>query len=316
MTDRAAPSIAEGHSPAVTVSSLSKAYGRVAAVDGISFEVRRGEVFAILGPNGAGKTTTIEILEGYRRPDSGSVSVLGLDPVASGKELKPRIGAMLQEGGLYQTIAPVEVLSLFATFYPNPWNVTELIQVVGLQDAARTRYRGLSGGQKQRLAMALSLVGHPELVFLDEPTAGLDPHARRKAWETIASLRNEGVTILLTTHYLEEAERVADHVAILSGGKLVALGTPGELARRDVTSIRVRTGSSVDLDAWRSLPCVRHATSPEDLTYVLDTGNARSLTVEVATLLRDRDIDLLELRAGSSLEDVYLELTESAADRG
>jgi ABC-2 type transport system ATP-binding protein len=295
--------------PALRVEGLVKRYGSTRAVDGISFAVDRASVFALLGPNGAGKTTTVEILEGFRVRDDGVVRVLGLDPAQDAAELKARMGVMLQDSGLYLTIRPREALELFARFYPGPRPVPELLRLVGLEEAANTPYRRLSGGQKKRLALALALVGAPEVVFLDEPTAGLDPQARRATWEIIASLRAEGATVLLTTHYLEEAERLADAVAIMDRGRILAVGSPAELMQREQTVVRLRTREPTRLQDLSELP---HASSTrqEDGTYLLETGDARALLVEITTLLRDRGIEAIELRVGaSSLDDVFLELT-------
>jgi ABC-2 type transport system ATP-binding protein len=232
--------------PAIQVYELRKAYGPRQAVKGISFTMEPGEIFALLGPNGAGKTTTIEILEGYRRPDGGKVSVLNLDPIGDGPRLKARIGVMLQEPGLYPTITPREALELFAHFYPRARRPGELLDLVGLAEAAGTRYRQLSGGQKKRLALALALVGYPELVFLDEPTAGLDPQARRITGELIQGLKGDGISVLLTTHYLEEAERLADRVAIIHEGEIALLGKPEELIRGNKPAVRLKTASAGD----------------------------------------------------------------------
>ena len=211
---------------AVVADGLEKRYGATRAVDGVRFEVARGEIFALVGPNGAGKTTTVEMLEGYRRADGGTVRVLGLDPVDDGAALRPRIGVMLQEGGLYPGLRPLEVLRLFAAFYENPEQPEALLERVGLLDQRRTIVRRLSGGQKQRLSLACALVGRPELVFLDEPTAGMDPQARATTWELVRDLRARGTTIMLTTHLLDEAEQLCDRVAIIVAGKVAALGTP------------------------------------------------------------------------------------------
>ncbi len=210
---------------AIAVRRLVKSYSGRRAVDDLSFDVIAGECFALLGPNGAGKTTTIEILEGYRAPDAGTVRVLGLDPQRQGPQLKRRIGLMLQESGIYPAIQVGEALRLFASYYPNPADPLALLRLVGLEDAARTRYRQLSGGQKQRLSLALALVGRPELVFLDEPTTGMDPQARLATWEIVRSLKQTGVTVVLTTHFMDEAERLADRVAlaVMSTG-MVSLG--------------------------------------------------------------------------------------------
>ncbi|MGH8991221.1 MAG: ABC transporter ATP-binding protein, partial [Acidimicrobiia bacterium] len=214
---------------AVEVDGLRVAYGSTVAVDGLSFAVAGGEVFGLLGPNGAGKTTTVETLEGFRRPDAGSARVLGQDPVADRAALAPAIGVMLQEGGLYPGIRPLEALRLFAAYYDDADDPDRLLDLVGLRPAVGTVVRRLSGGQRQRLSLALSLVGRPRVVFLDEPTAGMDPHARLTTWEVVNDLRARGTTVLLTTHAMDEAERLCDRVAIIDAGRLVALGSPDDL---------------------------------------------------------------------------------------
>jgi ABC-2 type transport system ATP-binding protein len=295
---------------AVVVDRLVKSYGARRAVDDLSLEILHGEVFALLGPNGAGKTTTVETLEGFRRPDSGSVRVLGLDPFTDGARLKRHIGVMLQEGGVYPAMTPREALNLFGRFYEHARDTQELLTLVGLEDAAHTRYRRLSGGQKQRLSLALALVPRPQLVFLDEPTTGLDPQSRRATWGIIEQLKADGVTVLLTTHYLEEAERLADRIAIMDEGRLVALDTPTALVKGDASRVRIRTTSAVDPQIFSALPSAGAVRFEPPHTYLCDTSNAGSLAVEVATLLRDRHIPLAELRiGGGSLEDVFLGLT-------
>jgi ABC-2 type transport system ATP-binding protein len=296
--------------PAVVVRDLTKTYGALRAVDGLTFTIERGEVFALLGPNGAGKSTTVEILEGYRRADGGSVSVLGFDPIRQSSELKSHIGVMLQEGGLYPTITPIEALNLFATYYEHPRAPQELLRLVGLQDAQATRYRRLSGGQKQRLALALALLPLPELIFLDEPTAGLDPQARRDTWEIITGLKESGTTVLLTTHYLEEAERLADRVAIMRAGALIALGTPRELTQRSQSVVRLRTLGAAAIDVLSSLPAAAGVRSIDDETYMIDTTDTPALLAQVTDHLRKVGTPIVELRVGyGSLEDVFLELT-------
>ncbi len=296
---------------AVSVDGLVKRYGSAVAVNGISFEVRRGEVFALLGPNGAGKTTTIEILEGYRSPTSGRVSVLGLDPGKDGTGLKQRVGVMLQENGLYLTITPKEALRLWSRFYTRPRDPDELLVLVGLHDAADTRYRRLSGGQKRRLALALALTGTPEILFLDEPTAGLDPQARRTAWDLIRSLQAEGVTILLATHYLEEAQRLADRVAIIRGGSLAAYGELDVLLQGD-ESVRVRTDTPVSADLFTSIPSVLQVRGEPDGVTVLGTARPRDTVAELAARLRDAGITPREIAVGHrSLEDLFFDLTST-----
>jgi ABC-2 type transport system ATP-binding protein len=294
--------------PAILVEGLVKEYGTKRAVDGVSFSVSRGEVFALLGPNGAGKTTTVEILEGYRGSDGGLARVLGLDPAVNGGALKPRIGVMLQDSGLYLTIRPREALNLFGSFYPHPRSSAELLELVGLKDEV-TPYRRLSGGQKKRLALALALVGSPEVLFLDEPTSGLDPQARRATWDIVSSLRAEGTAVLLTTHYLEEAERLADAVAILDRGHVLAKGSPATLMQREQTIVRLSTREHVDTELLLTLPSAR-SVHFDDGAHLIDTSDASALLVEVTALLHDRGIPIVELRVGaSSLDDVFLALT-------
>lgn len=294
---------------AVSVDGLVKRYGSRTAVRGISFEVRRGEVFALLGPNGAGKTTTIEILEGFRSPTAGRVAVLGLDPGKAGPRLKSRIGVMLQENGLYLTITPNEALRLWSHFYPQPRDPDELLALVGLQDAATTRYRRLSGGQKRRLALALALIGNPELLFLDEPTAGLDPQARRAVWDLIRSLRGAGVTVLLATHYLEEAQRLADRAAIIREGVLAAYGDLDALLRGD-ESVRVRTDVPVAAELFGSIPTVQTVRQEDDRITVLGTSCPREAVAGAAARLRDAGITPREITVGNrSLEDLFFDLT-------
>jgi ABC-2 type transport system ATP-binding protein len=299
---------------AIQVEGLVKRYDSHAVVDGLSFQVQRGEIFALLGPNGAGKSTTVEILEGYRTRDGGTVRVLGLDPIADAARLKARIGVMLQEGGLYLTMTPREALHLFAKFYPNPNDPDETLALVGLEDAAATRYRRLSGGQKQRLSLALALIGRPEIVFLDEATAGMDPQARRSTWNLIRSLREMKVTVLLTTHYLEEAERLADRVAIIDAGRLIKLGTPSDLAGVETGGVRLRASGPVDPDILRALPSATRVHHDGDGLFELETSDAPQLLVEITGRLRDAGIPILELRVGSgSLEELFLRSTGEGA---
>ena len=227
--------------PAIVVSDLRKSYGTVEAICGVSFEVREGEVFGLLGPNGAGKTTTVEILEGYRARDSGTASVLGHDPGSAPAALRERIGVVLQHSELSPLLTVLETHTMFAGYYANPRNVGEVVELVGLAEKRDARVKTLSGGQKRRLDLGVALVGNPDLVFLDEPTTGFDPAARRAAWDMIRALRALGTTILLTTHYLDEAQQLADRVAVLRGGEIVRMGTPAELiGDSGVTEIRFR----------------------------------------------------------------------------
>jgi ABC-2 type transport system ATP-binding protein len=238
-------------SPAVEISGLVKRYGAKTAVQGLDLTVEAGSLTAVLGPNGAGKTSTIECCEGYRIPDGGTVRVLGLDPVADSAALRPRIGVMLQSGGIYQAVRAMEMLRHIASLYANPLDVDALAQRLGLDSCGRTPFRRLSGGQQQRLSLALAVVGRPELVFLDEPTAGLDVQARHATWELIEQLRADGATIVLTTHLLDEAERLADKVAIVDDGRVIACDTPRRLAdaTRGGDSIRFEAPVGLDLTA-------------------------------------------------------------------
>jgi ABC-2 type transport system ATP-binding protein len=299
--------------PAIEVAELEKRYGDVRAVDGLSLSVGSGEVFGLLGPNGAGKTTTVEILEGYRRPDHGQVRVLGLDPIRDGRALRPRIGVMLQEGGLYPGVRPLEVLRLFAAYYDHPADPEELLERVGLTDAQGTLVRRLSGGQQQRLSLALALIGRPSLVFLDEPTAGMDPHARATTWELIRSLRDGGVTVVLTTHAMDEAEQLCDRVGIIDGGRLVTCGSPADLTL-NAAGGEMRFSAPPGLDRTSlatALGVDAHLLVEERLgEYVLAAEATPTVIAELAIWLRDRDLRLAELRAGRrTLEEVFLLLT-------
>jgi ABC-2 type transport system ATP-binding protein len=280
---------------AIAVRGLRKSYGALEAVSGIDFDVRRGEVFGLLGPNGAGKTTTVEILEGYRKRDGGEVEVLGADPASAGGEWREQIGVVLQSSAMYETLTPAEMLRLFAGYYREPRPVDEVIELVGLQEKRDDRVRRLSGGQRRRLDLGLALIGDPELIFLDEPTTGFDPAARRRAWETIRGLRGLGKTILLTTHYLDEAEQLADRVAVLAHGRIVATGTPAELTGAvPATEIRYRENGS---------------------EVVLETAEPTRLLNELTgrALAEGRELEGLIVRR-PTLEEVYLSLTEESAE--
>ncbi|HEX6817927.1 MAG TPA: ABC transporter ATP-binding protein [Ktedonobacterales bacterium] len=298
---------------AISLEHLTKRYDGRAVVDDLSFTVAPGEIFALLGPNGAGKTTTVEILEGYRSPDGGSARVLGLDPTRNATALRPQIGVMLQQDGVYPSLRAGEVLDLFAEYYADPEPPAQLLARVGLQGAAKTRCRQLSGGQKRRLALALALVGKPRLLFLDEPTTGMDPQARRVTWEILHGLKAQGITMLLTTHFMDEAERLADRIAILDNGKLLALDTPAGLTRGQsttTTEVRFLASDTVDVAALAKLPFARAARADAPGEYVVETGDAASLLADLTAYLRDAHVQLRELRVGrSSLEDVFLRLT-------
>jgi ABC-2 type transport system ATP-binding protein len=299
--------------PAIEVAELEKRYGDVRAVDGLSLTVGPGEVFGLLGPNGAGTTTTVEILEGYRRPDHGQVRVLGLDPIRQGRALRPRIGVMLQEGGLYPGVRPLEVLQLFAAFYDDPADPAALLERVGLTDTRRTLVRRLSGGQQQRLSLALALIGRPALVFLDEPTAGMDPHARATTWELIRSLRDDGVTVVLTTHAMDEAEQLCDRVGIIDGGRLVTSGRPADLTLSAAgTETRFSAPPGLDRAALAGALGIEPTLLAEERPgeYVLAVEATPTVIADLAIWLRDRDLRLAELRAGRrTLEEVFLLLT-------
>jgi ABC-2 type transport system ATP-binding protein len=299
--------------PAVEVVNLRKHYAGQAAVDGLSFQVARGEVFALLGPNGAGKTTTIEILEGYRTPDGGSARVLGLDPRRDHARLMRRAGLMLQQGGIYPAIRVREVLNLFAQFYDDALDPQTLIQDLGLSQVVNSRFRTLSGGQQQRLSLALALIGRPELVFLDEPTAGMDPQARRATWDIVRSLKSRGVTVLLTTHFMDEAEELADRVAIVDRGRLVALDAPSALRNGGPsTSLVLITRARFDLARLQSLPSALGAREEREGRYLIETENPGDLLVELSQELRQAGVVPDEIRVGTeSLEDVFLRLTGS-----
>jgi ABC-2 type transport system ATP-binding protein len=295
-------------SAVIEVSGLRMDYGTVCAVDGLSFTVEQGEVFALLGPNGAGKTTTVEILEGHRQRTSGEVSILGFDPATGGRDYRERIGVVLQEAGFDEEFTVRELVSMYGSLYPNHRDTGEVIELVGLADKCNARTKTLSGGQRRRLDLALGLVGDPELLFLDEPTTGFDPSARHRAWDLVSSLRDLGTTILLTTHYMEEAERLADRVAVIAAGRLVAMGTPAELiAEHEAAVISFTTPGGVtpaDLPAreWQTIAAngrvVVESTHPTaDMAALTQWAVARELELADLTLTRP------------TLEDVFLALT-------
>ncbi|CCF83493.1 ABC transporter ATP-binding protein [Nitrolancea hollandica] len=295
---------------AIAVRGLVKIYQGKRAVNDLSFTVQRGEIFALLGPNGAGKTTTVEILEGYRTPDQGEVRVLGLDPRKNDTELKQRIGVMLQNGGIYPTITPLELLTLFSNFYRNPEEPATLLKLVGLEESTGVRYKRLSGGQQRRLALAAALIGRPELLFLDEPTTGMDPQARRLTWEIIQSLRDQGLTVLLTTHFMEEAERLADRVAIIDHGKLLTLEQTQVLTRTNSEELQFTGPAGLDCLALAALPAAQQAREVQPGYYAIETTRPIDLLAEVTAWARTRGILLNDLRVGhETLEEVFLRLT-------
>ncbi len=275
---------------AVNVRGLTKSYGGHEALRGIEFAIEPGEVFGLLGPNGAGKTTTVEILEGYRDRDAGTVEVLGLDPQRAGRAWRERVGVVLQSSSLYPQLTVRESLAVFAGYYTAPRDPDEVVQIVGLTEKRDARVRTLSGGQKRRLDLGLALVGDPELIFLDEPTTGFDPGARRNAWETIRNLRSLGKTVLLTTHYLDEAEQLADRVAVLRDGRIVREGSPSEL-----------TGGAVATE-------IRYRRDGEDVVEQTSEPTRRLHELTAEALARGEELEGLEVRR-PTLEDVYLELT-------
>jgi ABC-2 type transport system ATP-binding protein len=293
----------------IEVSNLEKAYGSVQAVRGVSFTVAEGEVFGLLGPNGAGKTSTVEILEGLRKRDGGHVSVLGLDPQNGGDDFRQRVGAVLQSTALPDKIRVSEALSVFAHFYKRHRQPAELLARFQLAEKRNALYSQLSGGQKQRLALALALVNDPELMFLDEPTAGLDPQARREIYSIIEELRGDKKTILLTTHYIEEADRLCDRVAVVDQGRVIAMGTPDELRRGSggMTSIQVKLARpAADLGQLEGVASVSEA----DGGYVLHSARPPQTIVALVKHLESSGNELLGLEMASpTLEDAFIELT-------
>ncbi|MBO4206779.1 ABC transporter ATP-binding protein [Micromonospora echinofusca] len=300
--------------PAIEVDDLTRSYGALKAVAGISFQVAEGEVFALLGPNGAGKTTTVEILEGYRHRDGGQVRVLGFDPATGGRAYRERIGIVLQSAGFEEAFTVAELVRLQASFYPRRHDPDELVTLVGLADKRNARVKALSGGQRRRLDLALGLVGAPDLLFLDEPTTGFDPAARHRAWDLIARLRHLGTTILLTTHYIEEAERLADRVAVLRAGHLVAVGSPQELQDGcrlpGVVTFRLPAGTT-----GADLPDLAGTVTLDGGTVRVETHTAVPDVGRLTGWARQRAVDLPGLTLTQpTLEDVYLTLTGEVDD--
>jgi ABC-2 type transport system ATP-binding protein len=297
---------------AIEVKGLRKSYGDFDAVRGINFSVPTGKVFAFLGPNGAGKTTTTEILEGYRDRTEGTVEVLGVDPQSGGRALRQRVGIVLQECGFPRFATVRELVELQAKYYPHPRSASETIDLVGLSDKRDANIRTLSGGQQRRLDLALAIVGDPDLIFLDEPTTGFDPNARREAWDTISNLRSLGKTIFLTTHYMDEAQYLADHIAVIARGEIVAEGPPESLGGRDTARTRITFTLPAGTVAG-ALPDL----SGDDVTYNGDvvtvlTDHTTATTHRLTQWAIDRNSELIGLTiAQPTLEDVYLELTGS-----
>jgi ABC-2 type transport system ATP-binding protein len=289
-----------------------KRYGPVTAVDGLTLTAGAGQVTAVLGPNGAGKTTTIEVCEGYRRIDSGTVRILGLDPMRAAA-LRPRVGVMLQSGGIPPAVPALEYLKTLSRFHVKPHEQAWLLDIVGLSDLAKTPYKRLSGGQQQRLSLAAAVIGRPELVFLDEPTAGLDPQARHATWDLVSALRHDGVGVVLTTHFMDEAERLADHVVIIDHGRAVAAGSPAQLTG-SAGQLRFRAEPGLDTDSLlAALPpgsAAKESPSGHYLIEVDDGVIQPALLAAVTAWCADRSVLPSSLRIESrTLEDVFLELT-------
>ncbi len=296
----------------IEVAGLVKTYGETRAVDGVSFEVQEGEIFGIVGPNGAGKTTIVESVEGLRQPDAGAISVLGLDPIRDRYEITERLGAQLQESRLQDKIRVNEALELYASFYRHPADWRDLLDRLGLEGKETARYADLSGGQKQRLAVALALVGSPEVAILDELTTGLDPQARRDTWDTIEDIKRAGVTVVLVTHFMEEADRLCDRIMVIDHGRVAAIDTPAGLIGRIGSKQRLRFRPSNPLDdgLLSRLPDVSAVTHEGPQTIVTGTGN---VVHSVTALLAQQHVIAQDLRIEqASLEDAYLALTGDA----
>jgi ABC-2 type transport system ATP-binding protein len=298
--------------PAVEISGMVKRYGNLTAVDRLTLTAHRGQVTSILGPNGAGKTTTIEVCEGYRRADGGEVRVLGMNPATDGVRLRPRIGVMLQSGGIPPAVPAAEYLGLLSKFHANPLSPAALLETVGLTGACRTPYKRLSGGQQQRLSLAAAVIGRPELVFLDEPTAGMDPQARHATWDLVTALKNDGVSVILTTHFMEEAERLSDHVVIIDAGRVVADGTPGDLTGT-AGQLRFRAEPGLDTESLlAALPPDSAAKESPAGHYLIEVHGAvePGLLAAVTAWCAERSVLPSSLQIESrTLEDVFLELT-------
>jgi ABC-2 type transport system ATP-binding protein len=313
------PTVASPEMAAIDCRDLVVRYGARTAVDGLSLEAEAGQVLALLGPNGAGKTSTVETLEGYRRPAAGSVRVLGLDPTAEHRALSARMGVMLQRGGVYPVMGPRRALCLFARYYASAEDPDALLDLVGLGAVASTPWRRLSGGEQQRLSLALALVGRPEVVFLDEPTAGVDPEGRLAIRDVIGALRHRGVCVVLTTHELAEAERLADQVVILAAGRAVARGTVADLsARGGVPAIRFGAPAGVDTAALAAAvgAAAGDVTEERPGQYAVKGDGSAARVAALAAWLDGQDLTLTDLRTGTgSLEDAYLEAMKGEGER-
>jgi ABC-2 type transport system ATP-binding protein len=300
---------------AIEVRDLRKSYGEVEAVRGVSFEVARGEVFCLLGPNGAGKTTTVEILEGYRERTAGEARVLGMDPAHSQRELRERVGIVLQQSGVQNDLTVAELIEMYGRYYSRRRPVDELIELVELGEKRNVRARTLSGGQRRRLDLALGLVGDPDLLFLDEPTTGFDPGARRHAWSTIRTLCDLGKTVFLTTHYMDEAQHLANRVAVINAGQIIAMGRPEDIGGRDLRPAEIRFSLP---DAWSlgdlpDVPC--EARSLEGDRVLVLTKEPVVAAQRITTWALDHDVDLGHFSVNQpTLEDIYLELTRSVEE--
>lgn len=299
-------------SPAVEIVDLVKRYDDKVAVDGLSVTVSGGSITAVLGPNGAGKTTTVETCEGYRRPDSGMVRVLGLDPSRDARTLKPRVGVMLQSGGVYPSLRASDMLRHVARLHANPLEVSMLVERLGLGSAGRTPYRRLSGGQQQRLSLAMAVVGRPQVVFLDEPTAGLDPQARRATWELIEELQRDGVTVVMTTHAMDEAERLADHIVVVDHGKVVLSGSPAELMSHGAqNTLHLQARPGLDMLSLRAaVPAAASAEETAPGAYLVIGDIDAQMVADVAAWCAAQGVLPRSLAVERrTLEDVFLELT-------
>jgi ABC-2 type transport system ATP-binding protein len=300
----------QGLAEVVSIERLRVRYGDMLAVDDVSLSVHRGEIFGILGPNGAGKTTTVECIGGLRRPDAGRIRVLGLDVPHHRKELRPRVGIQLQDSELPDKLRVGEAVDLFASFYCDPRDPHELLELLGLQDKRQSRFANLSGGQRQRLSIALALVGRPEVAILDEVTTGLDPAARRETWKLIEGVRDQGVTVILVTHFMEEAEHLCDRVALLHHGRVIAIDTPAALASGAGQRLSFRPRGELDPAALRSLPAVNQVSSDHGKIEVDGGGD---LVAEIMELLVSRGVVPLETKLEqSNLEDAFMQMTADA----